>query len=88
VVRPGRALLGWAIGVLMTIGLVTGTGGWYEHRWYPPDECGRVKASAVNVEGFEIVPGQPDPCYLRRPRIRPWQWTGGASQFVRAIRGG
>jgi hypothetical protein len=80
-------MLGWAIGVLMTLGVVGTAGGWYEHRWYPLGLCANLKAGAVNVEGFEVVPSQPDPCYLRRPRIRPRQWTGAVGQFIRAIRG-
>jgi len=80
-------MLGWAIGVLMTLGVVGSAGGWYEHRWYPPMLCADLKAGAVNVEGFEVVPGQTDPCYLRRPRIRPWQWSGVVGRSIRTMRG-
>jgi hypothetical protein len=87
-IRPGRALVGWAVGVLMTLGLITGSGGWYEYRWYPSELCEDSKASSINVGGFEVVPGQSDLCYLRRPRIRPWQWASGVDAIVRAIRDG
>ena len=72
----------------MTLGLITGSGGWYEYRWYPRELCGDSKASSINVGGFEIVPGQSDPCYLRRPRIRRWQWASGVDEVVRAIHAG
>ena len=71
---PGRLFVGWALGVLTTLALVAATGGWYEYRWYAPDLCAWSKAAAVNAEGFAVVPGQSDPCYLRRPRLRPWGW--------------
>src|SRR4051812_23059832 len=89
-VEPGRLLVGWAVGVLMTLSLVSTTGGWYEYRQLStapgsasPDRratgdesaCAVDRDSSINVGGFEVVPGQPDPCYLRRPRIRPWQWS-------------
>jgi hypothetical protein len=72
----------------MTLGLVTGAGGWYEHRWYPRELRDAAKANAINVGGFEVVPGQSDPCYFRRPRIRPWQWASGVDEVVRALRAG
>jgi hypothetical protein len=76
----------------MTLGLLTATGGWYEYRDLSTEPgtgsptrrvsgqesaCQVDKAAAINLGGYEIVPGQPDGCYLRRPRIRPWQWEGG-----------
>ncbi len=71
---PGRFFLGWALGVLTTLAVVAWSGGWYEYRWYAPSDCAQFKAAAVNRSSFEVVPGQSDACYLRRPRIRPWQW--------------
>ena len=53
-----------------------------------PNGQSRAKAGAVNVEGFEVVPDQTDLCYLRRSRVRPWQWVSGIEDAVRAIRGG
>jgi hypothetical protein len=90
--QPGRLLVGWSLGVLMTLGLLTATGGWYEYRQLSTapasgsparrvngqeSACQVDKASAINVGGYEVVPDQPDGCYLRRPRVRPWQWADG-----------
>jgi hypothetical protein len=90
--QPGRLLVGWSLGVLMTLGLLTATGGWYEYRQLSTapgsgsmarrtigleSACQVDKDAAINAGGFEVVPGQPDGCYLRRPRIRPWQWSDG-----------
>lgn len=76
----------------MTLGLLTVTGGWYEYRQLSTapgsaatarrltgleSACEVDKDAAVNAGGFEVVPGQSDGCYLRRPRIRPWQWPDG-----------
>src|SRR3954465_14877052 len=36
-----------------------------------------ARAAAINLGGWEVVPSQPDDCYLRRPRVRPWQWADG-----------
>jgi hypothetical protein len=91
--QPGRLLVGWSLGVLMTLGLLTATGGWYEYRELSTapgsgsparrltgleSACQVDKDAAINAGGFEVVPGQPNGCYLRRPRIRPWQWSDGA----------
>jgi hypothetical protein len=90
--QPGRLLIGWSLGVLTTLGLLTATGGWYEYRQLSttpasgsPDRrltgqesaCQVDRDGAINVGGYEVVPDQPDGCYLRRPRIRPWQWADG-----------
>ena len=90
--QPGRLLIGWSLGVLMTLGLLTANGGWYEYRQLSTtpasgsparrvggqeSACEVDKASAINTAGYEVVPNQPDGCYLRRPRIRPWQWADG-----------
>lgn len=100
--QPGRLLVGWALGVLTTILLMTAWGNWYEYRDLSTapgsgSPARRVNASssacqvdreaAINSGGFAIVPEQPDPCYLRRPRIRPWQWMDGARQLVGAMSG-
>jgi hypothetical protein len=76
----------------MTLSLLTATGGWYEYRQLSTapgsassaqrstgleSACLVDKDAAINVGGFEVVPDQPDGCYLRRPRIRPWQWSDG-----------
>jgi len=84
--HPGRLALGWALGVIMTIALVAASGGWFEYRWYPRDDCERSKAGAINVGSFEVVTGQTDPCYLRRPRIRPWQWADGIADGIGVVR--
>jgi hypothetical protein len=85
-------LVGWSLGVLTTLGLLTATGGWYEYRQLSTapgsassarrptgveSACQVDKDAAINVGGFEVVPDQPDGCYLRRSRIRPWQWSDG-----------
>lgn len=90
--QPGRLLIGWSLGVLTTLGLLTATGGWYEYRQLSttsaggtPDRhvtgqesaCQADRDGAINVGGYEVVPDQPDACYLRRPRVRPWQWADG-----------
>ena len=100
--QPGRLLVGWALGVLTTIGLVTMVGGWYEFRELssvagsgsparqvnPTDSACQVdRPGAINVAGFEVVPGQSDPCYLRRPRIRPWQWADGIRELIGRLQG-
>jgi len=36
--HPGRLALGWALGVIMTIALVSASGGWFEYRWYARDD--------------------------------------------------
>jgi hypothetical protein len=97
--QPGRLLVGWALGVLTTIGAVTLGGGWFEYRELstspgsgsvarratPGDTACQVdRDGAINIGGYRVVPGQPDPCYLYRPRIRPWQWYEGLrEQFSR-----
>ncbi len=90
--QPGRLLVGWSLGVLTTLGLLTASGGWYEYRQLSTapasgsparritgqdSACQVDKDAAINIGGYEIVPDQPDDCYLRRPRIRPWQWPDG-----------
>jgi hypothetical protein len=95
--QPGRLLIGWSVGVLMTLGLVTASGGWYEyrelstmptsgsptHRITGQDSACQVdKEAAINVGGYEVVPDQPDGCYLRRPRIRPWQWADSIREQI------
>jgi len=101
-------LVGWSLGVLMTLGLLTASGGWYEYRELSTtpgsgsparrltgldSACQVDKAGAINSGGFEVVPGQSDGCYLRRPRVRPWQWSdgiqarlGGLSAMTSALR--
>jgi hypothetical protein len=88
-------LVGWSLGVLTTLGLMTAAGGWYEYRLLssapgsglparriggPDSACQVDRVGAINVGGFEVVPGQSDACYLRRPRIRPWQWADGIKE--------
>jgi hypothetical protein len=100
--HPGRLLLGWAVGVLTTIGLVTLMAGWYEYRQLSTapgsgspgsrvtntdSACQVDRDSAINVGGFEVVPRQDDPCYLRRPRIRPWQWADGIREQLGKLAG-
>jgi hypothetical protein len=95
--QPGRLLIGWSLGVLTTLGLLTATGGWYEYRQLSTtpasgsparrltgqeSACQVDKDGAVNVGGYEVVPDQPDGCYLRRPRIRPWQWADGVREQI------
>lgn len=95
--QPGRLLVGWSLGVLMTLGLLTAMGGWYEYRQLSTtpasgsparrvtgqeSACQVDKIGAINIGGFEVVPNQPDACYLRRPRIRPWQWADGIRERV------
>jgi hypothetical protein len=100
--HPGRLLVGWALGVLTTIGLVTLMGGWYEYRQLSTapgsgspgrrvastdSACQVDRDGAINVDGFEVVPAQDDPCYLRRPRIRPWQWADGIREQLGLLSG-
>lgn len=100
--HPGRLLLGWALGVLTTIGLVTLVGGWYEYRALSTalgsgssarrlttadTACLVDRSAAIEIGGFEVVPGQTDPCYLRRPRIRPWQWADGLRELLGRLSG-
>jgi hypothetical protein len=95
--QPGRLLIGWSLGVLMTLGLLTASGGWYEYRQLSTtpasgsptrqmtgqeSACQVDRDGAINDGGFEVVPNQPDGCYLRRPRIRPWQWAAGIREQV------
>lgn len=100
--HPGRLLVGWALGVLTTIGLVTLMGGWYEYRQLSSapgsgspgrrvastdSACQFDRDGAINVGGYEVVPRQDDPCYLRRPRIRPWQWADGIREQIGRLTG-
>jgi hypothetical protein len=85
--RPGRFLLGWAVGVLTAIGLMAASDNWYEYRWYPRVECEERKVGSINGAGFEVVPNQDDPCYLRRPNIRPAQWADGITLAIRRLQG-
>jgi hypothetical protein len=100
--QPGRLIVGWALGVLTTIGLVTLMGGWYEYRQLSStassgsparrvattdSACQVDREGAVNIGGFEVVPRQDDPCYLRRPRIRPWQWPDGIREQIGRLTG-
>jgi len=95
-------MLGWALGVLTTIGMVTLTVGWYEYRQLSTapgtgsparrvtntdSACQVDRDGAINVGGFEVVPRQDDPCYLRRPRIRPWQWVDGIREELGKLAG-
>ncbi len=79
--------MGWALGILTTLVLMAASGGWYQYRWYSPDLCAWSKVGAINADSFEVVPGQSDPCYLRRPRIRPWEWPDGVAERMRGILG-
>lgn len=100
--QPGRLLVGWALGVLTTILLMTGWGNWYEYRELSASPgsgsaarrvtptssaCQVDREAAINVGGYSIVPEQADPCYLRRPRIRPWQWADGARHILGSLSG-
>ena len=100
--NPGRLLVGWAIGVLTTIGLVTLVGGWYEYRQLSnapgsgsparrvastDSACQVDRDGAINIGGYEVVAGQDDACYLRRPRIRPWQWADGLREQLGRLSG-
>ena len=69
--RRGLALglvVGWLLGVGTALAGVVVTGGWYEHRWHERWLCELNKACDI-AAGSEVVPGQPAPCYLRRPRF-------------------
>jgi hypothetical protein len=100
--QPGRLTVGWALGVLTTIGLVTLMGGWYEYRQLSnapgsgsparrvadtDSACQVDREGAINIGGFAVVSGQDDPCYLRRPRIRPWQWIDGIRDQIGRLTG-
>jgi len=100
--QPGRLIVGWALGVLTTIGLVTLMGGWYEYRQLSTSAgsgsparrlastdtaCQVDREGAINIGGFEVVPRQDDPCYLRRPRIRPWHWSDGIKEQLGRLTG-
>jgi hypothetical protein len=93
--QPGRLFVGWSLGVLTTLALLTATGGWYEYRELSTtpasgsparrvtgqeSACQVDRDGAINVGGYHVVPDQPDGCYLRRPRIRPWQWADGVRE--------
>ena len=68
--RRGLALgllLGWLLGVATGLLGVAITGGWYEYQLAPSSAA---LLRAVNEEGWQIVPGQSEQAYLRRPRLR------------------
>src|SRR5688572_8039530 len=90
--RPGRLPIGWSPGVLTRLGVLTTSGGFHEYRQLsaapgtgsPARRVGSLdsacqvdKDGTIVLGGIEVVPGQPDGCSLRRPRIRPWQWADG-----------
>lgn len=55
--------------VLGLIVAITATN-WYTYDLISgPTECRRQYAAMAIAQGWEIVPNQPDPCYVRRPRI-------------------
>jgi hypothetical protein len=85
--RPGRFFVGWALGVLTALISLAVSGGWYEYRWLAQAECAERKAGAINTGGFEVVPNQSDPCYLRRPNVRPAQWGDGIPWAIRRLQG-
>jgi hypothetical protein len=100
--QPGRLLLGWALGVLTTLGAMAIGGGWFEYRELstapgsgsaarrasPADSACQVdRDGAINVGGYRVVPGQTDPCYLYRPRVRPWQWYDGLRDQLSRLTG-
>ena len=85
--RPGRFFVGWALGVLTALTSLAVAGGWYEHRWYARADCEQAKVGAIDIGGFEVVPNQDDPCYLRRPNVRLGQWADGIPWAIRNLRG-
>jgi hypothetical protein len=100
--QPGRLMVGWALGVLTTLVLMTGWGSWYEYRELSTapgsgssarrvtptsSACQVDREGAITNGGYSVVPDQADPCYLRRPRIRPWQWPDGARQLIASVTG-
>lgn len=60
-------IIGWICGMLTFAGGAISAGAWYEYRWEANALAARDR---VNDDGWEIVPGQPNERYLRRPRLR------------------
>ena len=72
----------WAFGLLcgivLTLVSVGLSAGWYEYGWAPgvtfsnpgADSCTTSIYADVVRSGWEVVPNQPDRCYVRRPRFR------------------
>lgn len=59
-------LIGCLVGALMLgAGLVAGSN-WYDYRLAATSPEIR---EMVNAQGWEVVPGQNNPAYLRRPRL-------------------
>ena len=65
-------LVGWLLGIGTGLLGVALTGGWYEHQLVNPETFGatRQQFGLINREGWHIVPGQSNPYYFRRPRLR------------------
>lgn len=63
-----RALvIGWLLGLLTFAIGASLAGSWYEYRW---ESSAMSTRDRINDEGWEVVPGQPNERYLRRPRLR------------------
>jgi hypothetical protein len=70
-------LAGVIVGALGTILGLMLVGGFYEYDWNPAARfpqggafCDKDDQVRIVTWGWERVPNQPDPCYVRRPRLR------------------
>lgn len=67
-------LCGFVAGVALTLAALLLTGAWYEYRWAPNiagyASCNDSAIGEAIQRGWTPVPGQPSPCYVRRPRLR------------------
>lgn len=59
-------LIGWLLGIGTGLFGLAITSGWYEYRFVQDGSLVRM----INDEGWQVVPGQSNLPYLRRPRFR------------------
>lgn len=60
-------LLGTLLGIVLTWGAVSITGGLYSYTLLSPAEC--RSPGGTDLGSSDIAPGQPNPCLLRTPRF-------------------
>lgn len=55
--------------IVLLVGTVEATGGWYTYAMLSPAACAAFKNGHYAIEPGRIVPGQPNECYIQTPRF-------------------